>query len=89
MYITENDIRMFYQLLHHYNTASPNIAVVGDNKKFNRIVQEMINLYKDTNARVIKGIKTLRILTSEDIEISYIQVESVQDLTGLYFKKFI
>lgn len=89
MYITEYDIRMFYELHSRYNTASPNIAVVGDGHKFEKIVKEVLKTCKSKSIRVIKGLNTLRIITADDIEICYIRVETLNDLQGRYFKKFI
>lgn len=89
----EEDIIKFYELSSRISPISPNIGIIGDKKHFNLRVEEILTSSglkkrKAEGVTVYRSIGRLTIIVG-DIETTYIQVETLQDLRGRYFKKFI
>lgn len=87
------DIIKFYELSTRISQVSPNIGIIGDTRQFNLKVEEIltsegIKKRKPEGVYVYRGINRLTIITG-DVETTYIQIETLQDLHGRYFRKFI
>lgn len=91
MKLSKEDIIKFYELLSRYDLTSPNIAVVGDKRKFNRQMKEVYKKFKNKpNCKIIiNENKTKYIILLGDIEITYIHIQQFSDMIGLKFRKFI
>ena len=89
--ISKDELIKFKILLSHYDIASRNIAIIGDDKKYNKFVKTMINKYKDRKLdktfKIIKGINSLRIF-NKGKETSYVHIQTIHDLDNLYFSRF-
>lgn len=89
MKLTREDIIKFYYLKAYYNPTSPNIGVIGNEKEFKHRMKPIIKRLK-----TIKGTKFYQFnnkLTTiiGDIETTYIKIETVDDLVGKDFRKYM
>jgi len=87
--ITENDVRIFYELHSRFDLKSPYIAVIGNKERFERYTKEILKQFEGKRVRVLKSLDKLRILTHDGIETSFMRVETLEDLRGMYFRKFV
>lgn len=87
---THDDLVKFYMFHIHYNIASNNIGVI-DKDKFNRLFRMIKRENKNNfNVRIILNEdKTKFTILENDMETSYIYIETPQDLRGNYFRKYI
>lgn len=90
MKLTQNDLIIFYDLLHHYNITSPNIAIIGNEKEFKKKMKAIIKANKDYDVLYQTKTKPLKCtIIKNDIEKTYIHIEQTDDMKELYFRKFI
>lgn len=88
--LTERDAKVFYQLLYRYNKVSPNIAILGDSRRFREKISNLTKYCKKNNIPIKLNInKTKLTVMYEDQIVNYIHIEKIDDLTGYYFRKFI
>ena len=88
MKLYKDDLIKFHELLKHYNETSPNIAVIGDKKTFKKLVKEVLSRL-NFDVLVVNRAETKYTILIDDIEISYVHVETLEDLEGLYFSKYV
>ena len=88
MRLYKDDLIKFHELLEHYNKISPNIAVIGDKKTFKKVVKEVLQRL-NFNVLVVNKAETKYTILIDDIEISYVHVETLEDLEGLYFSRYV
>lgn len=89
MEFTERDLIIFYELHNRINLKSRNIGVLGDSKKFKRIIKDIYKQHKEKGMQVLSVKDDKYIFIINDIEYSYIKIETLQDLRGRYFRKYI
>lgn len=87
---THEDLVKFYLLYSHYDIASNNIAVI-DRDKFNRIFRLIKKECKNkVNTRLILNeTKTKFTIIENELETTYVYIETPQDLRGRFFRKYI
>lgn len=93
MKLSKDDLVKFYELNHRLSENSPNVGIIGDRKTFRRKIKEILKVSGISNRRtnsvfVSDGGNRLTIIIN-DIEVTYIQIETLQDLRGRYFRKYI
>ena len=88
MKLTQNDLIIFYDLLQHYNITSPNIAVIGNEKEFKKKMKAILKANKDYDSIYQSKTKPLKyIIIKNDIEQTYINIQTTDDLKDIYFRK--
>lgn len=93
--IFSSDVTRFYELLSHYNITSNNIGIVGTTNKFNKYMKKIIKKYKNNKKVFIKILNNKVVIIDDDIEITYINIQYMNDLIdkktdrNIYFKKFL
>ena len=89
--INSEEFIKFRMLFSHYNKINNNIAIVGDDKKYNDYIKIILRKYKhkkqNEDFKIIQGKNTLRIFDDSE-EINYIHIKTIYDLDGLYFNRF-
>ena len=87
MELQEEDVIKFYELLSRYDKLSPNIGIIGNRKKFERIVKQQL---KSINYdAVYSDGKRKYTFLKDEIEYTYIHIRDTIDLRGYKFRKFI
>lgn len=89
MKLNKEDIIKYWELKEHYNQASPNIGIIGDNKYFKRKVKSIIKKIKHYDFIYANKELTRYTIINNGIETTYIQLENLEDLKDIYFKKYI
>ena len=90
MELTRDDVVKFYYFQDSYCLNSPNIAIVGDLKKYKSYVKQYKKKYKPMGATIYENKeKNVCTIFLDDIEITLIHVKYVMDLFGRKFRKFI
>lgn len=88
--LTEEDIIKFYELFNRYDIKSPNVGIIGDTRKFKNYIDKVMKRYKGKKVRVICSDNGNRYtFIVDDIEVSYIKITSLHDLTGYKFRKYL
>ena len=89
--ISKNNIRIFYELYKHFDICSRNVGIVGSKKTFLKYIRNIRNTYNKFSSRMlIDSNGSLRYtIFVDDIEYTYIQINSVDDLEGKFFHKYI
>ena len=82
------DIVKFYELYSRISEGSPNIGVVGDFKSFNMKMQEVIKKYKYSHMYKRKDGHIITIFVGDN-ETTFVHIESLQDLYGWQFRKYM
>lgn len=90
MELNKDDIIKFYTLYSHYDVVSPNIGVIGDNKRFKQVVNAKCKLLKKENKDIFTNMNNTKCtIIIDDIEQTYIQIQTTEDLQNRKFSKFI
>lgn len=90
MELNRNDIIKFYTLYSHYNPLSNNIGIIGDLKTFNDYIKKVDKSFEKIKYnKFFNEDKTKYTIICDDIEYSYVMIQTTEDLKNLYFKKFI
>lgn len=89
--LNENDAKSFYTLLARYNKLSPNIAILGDTKRFKEYSQKLIKYCKKNNLRLkINNTRDkITIIFNDEQILNYIQIDTIDKMIGYYFRKYI
>lgn len=88
--LNKEDIQKFYLLLARLDITSPNIGVVGDFHRFERIIKYVITENKSKNIPTkLNSSRTKLTIFYDDEEISYIYISNPKDLVGRKFRKYI
>ena len=88
MVLNENDLIKFYELRNRQIDTSPNIGVIGDTKTFKlKIKKALKNMEYDYIYTRNNG-NTITVFTG-GIETTYIHIETLRDLVGRNFRKYM
>lgn len=87
--LTDKDINMYYTLRNHISKISPNIAIVGDYKKYKKYINKILKKYENLqDVLIIKHNSYTRIIY-KDIEKNYIWISNLEQLYRQTFQKYI
>ena len=90
MELNEEDVIKFYEFLSRRDLTSPNIGVVGTNKKFRNYIKNILNRFKKLDCRIMKNADgTVYRIMYNDIEYCYVHIRHTYDLRGWTFRKFV
>lgn len=90
--LNNDDTLKFYTLLKYYNPNANNIAVLGDVKRFNKLIDTYMSEYQYNNgAKVIKINDTKYCFIQNDMDITIVLIKTNEDLdkNRLKYRKFI
>ncbi len=98
--LSKQDSDIFYMLNHYYDKSSPNIAVLGDIDKFNRLVKYFDTIFRVsynpknwelTRRKAIKINNSKVTYMVEDIELTIVHINTISDLTkhNIRYKKYL
>lgn len=88
MKLYKDDLIKYRELKKHENPASRNIGIFADRKDFKHLVKETLKSIKFDTLIVNKD-ETKYTVIIDDVEICYIRIDTLEDLQGLYFNKYI
>lgn len=88
MNLLKDDLIKYYELRNHQSDISPNIAVVCPTKEFTNKMAQLLKNIKYDIVRISEDKKEVRIFIG-DIETTYINIQTIDDLHGRYFKKYL
>ena len=93
MIIVKDDIIKFYELQSRLSEISPNIGIVTTEREFKIRVKEILADLKKHNVRcdslISRDDGRQVTIFIENRELTYICIESMQDLQGRHFCKYI
>lgn len=89
--LNEEDAKNFYTLLARYNKLSSNVAILGDSKRFKEYTQKVIKYCKKNNSKIIinQTRDKVTIIFNDEQIINYIHIQTIDKMTGYYFRKYI
>lgn len=85
MEFKESDLYKFYELHNRINIKSRNVGIIGDTKRFKRVMKRIYKQHRENGVRIMKFSDRKYTFILNDVEYSYIQVENTQDLIRKYF----
>lgn len=88
----DTDVINFYQLLNRFSLKSRNIGIIGDEKKYNKILKNIMKIYKNKkNIKVIINENHKFSVIVGDIEYTYILIQNLQDdmFVNTKFRKYM
>ena len=88
MELSKNDLIKFYELRKHQDDLSPNVGIVGSRKEFNLKVKEILETTDHDLVHITNDGQQISIFNG-DIEVCYINIQSLDDLQGKYFRKYM
>ena len=88
--LKKEDISTFYILKSHYDITSTNIGVIDNIDNFKKRMKVLCKHWKEEKPDIyIRNNGRKYTILFGNIERTYILLETIEDLTGLYFRQFI
>lgn len=88
----ETDAIKFYALLNHYEPSAPNIAVLGDRRKYKNLIKHYQREYdlRKGGVRLVIGSSKM-IFMADGMEVTVLLIENYKDLynSKLKFRKYL
>lgn len=88
----EKDAIKFYALLNHYDPSAPNIAVLGNRKKYKNLINYYMKEFSERKGGVRLKINPKKmIFMAKDMEVTVLFIEHYSDLynSKLMFRKYL
>ena len=89
MKLDKEDIIKYWELKEHQNDISSNIGIIGDKKYFKKKVKAILKKLKHYDFMYANKELTRFTIINNRIETTYIQLENLEDLKDMYFKKYL